>query len=124
VQRAKEKKPRRKQGDPPGKPGKPSWIWGTKLTFFERRKDEWLTAHEHKLAGAFYTKMAKLYIVKYSCHLGADEDFACDVADPPDWVANKIVNERLSPEETKFRQEYHTTLRDVSATSSEEKRNS
>ncbi|KAJ7850179.1 hypothetical protein B0H14DRAFT_3452103 [Mycena olivaceomarginata] len=112
VKRGKEKKARRKVGEPAGKRGRVSWIWGTKLKFFESRKDEWLTAHEQKVAGAFYTKMAKLYIIKYGCHLAADDDFAYDVADPPDWVANKVVNERLSPEETEFRQEYHTILRD------------
>jgi hypothetical protein len=117
VKRRKEKKARRKAGEPAGKPGRASWIWGTKLKFFESRKDDWLKAHEHKVAGAFYTKMAKLYIIKYGCHLAADDDFAYDVADPPDWVANKVVNERLSPEETTFRQEYHTILRDVSAIS-------
>ncbi|KAJ7840329.1 hypothetical protein B0H14DRAFT_3458244 [Mycena olivaceomarginata] len=69
-------------------------------------------ARRKKVAGAFYTKMAKLYIIKYGCHLAADDDFAYDVADPPNWVANKVVNERLSPEETTFRQEYHTILRD------------
>jgi hypothetical protein len=113
VQREKEKRSRRKSGDPPGKRGPPSWVWGTKLRFFELRKDDYETASE-KVAGSFYTKMSKLYIVKYGYELGDDKDFAVDVADPPDWVANKVVNEKLTPEEEKFRQEFYTKLRDVS----------
>ncbi|KAJ7694512.1 hypothetical protein B0H14DRAFT_2650966 [Mycena olivaceomarginata] len=113
LKHGKEKKARRKAGEPAGKPGRVSWIWGTKLKFFESQKDDWLKAHEQKVAGAFYMKMAKLYIIKYGCHLAADDDFAYDVADPPDWVANKVVNEQLSPEETMFRQEYHTILQDL-----------
>ncbi|KAJ7747579.1 hypothetical protein B0H14DRAFT_3514003 [Mycena olivaceomarginata] len=93
---------RRKSGDPPGKRGPSSWVWGTKLRFFESRKDNYETQSEKKVAGSFYTKMSKLYIVK----------FAGDVADPPDWVANKVVNEKLTPEEEKFRQEFYTKLRD------------
>ncbi|KAJ7788730.1 hypothetical protein B0H14DRAFT_3503888 [Mycena olivaceomarginata] len=92
VRREKEKRSRRKSGDPPGKRGPPSWVWGTKLRFFESRKDDYETASEKKL--------------------GDDEDFAVDVADPPDWVANKVVNEKLTPEEEKFRQEFYTKLRD------------
>ncbi|KAJ7842533.1 hypothetical protein B0H14DRAFT_3456751 [Mycena olivaceomarginata] len=56
--------------------------------------------------------MAKLYTVKYGFLLDDDEDFECDVADPLDWVTNKVVNEQLMPEETKFHQDYHAKLRD------------
>jgi hypothetical protein len=86
-----------------------------KLKFFDARKDEWAVASQKKIAGEFYIKMAKLYTVKYRFLLDDDEDFECDVADPPDWVANKVVNEQLTPEETKLRQDYHAKLRDVSA---------
>ncbi|KAJ7786799.1 hypothetical protein B0H14DRAFT_3506384 [Mycena olivaceomarginata] len=112
VRRGREKKARRKAGDPAAKPGKPSWVWGTKLKFFDARKDEWAVASRKKVAGEFYIKMAKLYTAKYGFLLDDDEDFECDVADPPDWVANKVVNERLTPEETKFRQDYHAKFRD------------
>jgi hypothetical protein len=110
-----EKKLRRKSGDPPGKPGKVSWAWGTKLKFFDKRKTTWVTAHKGKMAGDFYTKLTKLYLVKYGYHLADEEDFEVDVADPPDWVANKVVNEVLTEEESTFRQEYYGRFRDVSA---------
>jgi hypothetical protein len=104
---------KRKAGDPPRKPGKIGWIWGTKLTFFEARKDVWVTASETKQSGNFYLKMAKLYTAKYGIDLGDDEDFEHDVADPPDWVADKVTNIRLSPEETASRQAYHSMLKAV-----------
>ncbi|KAJ7740332.1 hypothetical protein B0H16DRAFT_1758051 [Mycena metata] len=106
------KRARRKAGEPTGKPGKPSWVWGTKLTFFTARKNEWLVASQNNGSGGFYTKAAKLFAVKYGFELEDNEDFEFDVADPPDWVANKVVNERLSPEETAFRQKTHAKLRD------------
>ncbi|KAJ7702610.1 hypothetical protein B0H14DRAFT_3527195 [Mycena olivaceomarginata] len=76
-----------------------------------RQQEEWLLAHQKKTAGTFYTKMTKLFTVKYGWHLEDDEDFEVDVTDPPDWVANKVVNEQLTPEEEKYRQEFHTTFR-------------
>ncbi|KAJ7363887.1 hypothetical protein DFH08DRAFT_949525 [Mycena albidolilacea] len=112
VRRERKKKACRKAGDPAGKRGKISWIWGTKLKFFDARKDEWAVASQKKIAGEFYIKTAKLYTVKYGFLLDDDEDFECDVADPLDWVANKVVNEQLTPEETKLRQDYHAKLRD------------
>jgi hypothetical protein len=84
------------------------------LTFFEKRKDEWLAAVEGKKVGDFYSKMTKLYIVKYRRELADDEDFEVDVADPPDWVADKVVNERLTEEETAARQKFWNTCRSVS----------
>ncbi|KAJ7897381.1 hypothetical protein B0H13DRAFT_2337915 [Mycena leptocephala] len=112
VKREPKKKGRRKSGEEPGKPGKASWVWGTKLVFFEKRKDMWLLAHENKTPGEFYTKVARLFTAKYGWELGEDEDFEEDVEDPPDWVSDKVVNERLSPEETKSRQKFHDKLRD------------
>ncbi|KAJ7363882.1 hypothetical protein DFH08DRAFT_949516 [Mycena albidolilacea] len=112
VKRVHEKKGRCKPREEPGKPGRVSWVWGTKLTFFEKRKGDFVTAFEKKVTGDFYTKMTRLYTVKYGRGLADDEDFEFDVADPPDWVANKVVNERLTPEETKFRNEWHSKFRD------------
>jgi hypothetical protein len=114
VKRVHEKKGRCKAREEPGKPGRVSWVWGTKLMFFEKRKGDFVTVFEKKVAGDFYTKMTRLYTVKYGRELADDEDFEFDVADPPDWVANKVVNERLTPEETKFRNEWHSKFRDVS----------
>jgi hypothetical protein len=113
VEREKPKRTKRKGGETAPKPGKPSWIWGTKLKFFDARKDTWVKAHERKTTGEFYLKMAKLYTVKYGFELEDNEDFEVDVEDPPDWVADTVVNVRLSAEETTKRQEYHTKLREV-----------
>ncbi|KAJ7902359.1 hypothetical protein B0H13DRAFT_1882605 [Mycena leptocephala] len=112
VQRGKPTRTKRRAGEAAAKPGKPGWVWGTKLTFFENRKDAWVKASENKNAGDFYSKMAKLYTAKYGFELADDEDFEVDVADPPDWVADKVVNVRLSAEETKMRQDTHTKLRE------------
>ncbi|KAJ6589549.1 hypothetical protein B0H19DRAFT_1249078 [Mycena capillaripes] len=108
----KTKRRRHKAGQPKAKPGKESWVHGTKLKFFGKYKEAWLTASEANTAGEFYTKMARLYVAKYGRHLNDNEDLAVDVEDPPDSVANVVVNERLSEEETAFREQYHKNLRD------------
>ncbi|KAJ6538045.1 hypothetical protein B0H19DRAFT_1382625 [Mycena capillaripes] len=92
VTRPKGKGPRRRSTDLMMKPGKRSWIWGTKLIFFEACQEQWVQASEQKTVGDFYLKMAQLYTAKYSFNLADDEDFEVGVADPPDWVANKVVN--------------------------------
>ncbi|KAJ7686442.1 hypothetical protein B0H14DRAFT_2654290 [Mycena olivaceomarginata] len=94
-----------------GPPWKNSWVWGTKLTFFSKRKADWLRESENKRAGAFYTKMTKLFVKKYGRHLGDDQDFAMDVADPPDSAADEVVHEFLSEEEKEFRATHYKTLR-------------
>ncbi|KAJ7745168.1 hypothetical protein B0H14DRAFT_3514592 [Mycena olivaceomarginata] len=116
VKRAREKKARRKSGDPPAKPGKVGWAWGTKLQFFDKRKDEWATTHNEKRAGDFYTTLTKLYLVKYGYHVADDEDFEVHMADPPVWVANKVVNEELAPEESTFRQDYYQKFHEGNGT--------
>jgi hypothetical protein len=89
-------------------------VYGTKKTFFEKRKQEWLRELEANRAGPFYTKVAKLYFKKYGYHLEDDQDFAVDIADPPDSAADDVVHEVLSPEEVTFRAECLTKLRTVS----------
>ncbi|KAJ7828220.1 hypothetical protein B0H14DRAFT_3466418 [Mycena olivaceomarginata] len=109
----KEKPRRHRKNDPKARPGKVSWIWGTKLAFFSKRKADWLREAEAKRAGAFYTKMAKLFVKKYGHHLADDQDFDVDVADPPDSAADEVVHEVLTEEEREFRAEHHKTLRAV-----------
>jgi hypothetical protein len=113
VKHVHEKQGRRKPCREPGKPGRVLWVWGTKLMFFKKCKGDFVTAFEKKVAGDFYTKMMRLYTVKYGRRLADNEDFEFDVADPPNWVVNKVVNECLTPEETKFRNEWHSKFRDV-----------
>jgi hypothetical protein len=106
----KEKAARHQKGKPKGRPGKVSWVWGTKLTFFSKRKADWLRKGEAKRTGPFYTKMAKLYVKKYGLHLADDQDLAVDIKDPPDSAANKVMHKVLSKEEQEFRAVYHKTL--------------
>jgi hypothetical protein len=102
--KGKMKAPRHKKGDEKQAPGKESWVHGTKLVFFEQRKGEYLQAAEKKSSGdkaapgIFYTKMAKLYLVKYGYNLGDDEDITVDVADPPDEAADMVINEKATSE--------------------------
>jgi hypothetical protein len=113
VTRTKAKYSKRKAGEPPKKPGPPSWIWGTKLKFFEAWKELWVKASESKMSGDFYSNMAKLYFAKYGYDLADDDDFAEDVMDPPDWVANHVANEKLLLDETKAHQALHAKVKEV-----------
>ncbi|KAJ7253005.1 hypothetical protein B0H12DRAFT_1071523 [Mycena haematopus] len=74
----REKHSRKKAGETAAKPGKGSWVWGTKLKFFEAWKDEWVKASEARKTGEFYTKLARLYTAKYGFDLGDHEDFAVE----------------------------------------------
>jgi hypothetical protein len=89
-------------------------VHGTKLSFFVRRKDAWIHESEANRAGAFYTKMSKLFVKKYGWHLADDQDLAEDVEDPPDEAADEVVHELMSPEEQEFCAQYMKTLRTVS----------
>ncbi|KAJ6549006.1 hypothetical protein B0H19DRAFT_1265778 [Mycena capillaripes] len=111
IQRSKEKRPRHTKGAPKARPGKPSWVWGTKKVFFERRKDDWVRESEADRAGEFYTKVAKLYLKKYPWDLADNEDYAFDFEDPPDSAADEVVHEVLDPEIEKTRVESMKTLR-------------
>lgn len=113
VKRQKPKRPRHKKGDPKAPPGKDRWVWGTKQTFFEKRKDAWLVVAEQRKAGPFYTKMAKLFVLKYGYTLADDEDFEYDIDDPEDNEADVVVDENLDKAEAEFRTEYKKKLRDV-----------
>ncbi|KAJ7809734.1 hypothetical protein B0H14DRAFT_2607888 [Mycena olivaceomarginata] len=84
------------------KPSKELWVYSTKKTFFEKRKQEWLWESEANRAGPFYTKVVKLYFKKYGYHLEDHQDFAVNIADPPDSAADDVVHEVLSPEEVTF----------------------
>ncbi|KAJ7161947.1 hypothetical protein C8R43DRAFT_1123657 [Mycena crocata] len=112
IQREKRKQTRRKKGDPPGKPGKDSWVWGTKFTFFHGRQNDFLESVEQNTTGEFYTKLAKLYVLKYPRGMKDDEDLEYDIEDPPDEAANQVVNVRLDPGEVKARQDYFKFVRE------------
>ncbi|KAJ7114742.1 hypothetical protein C8R44DRAFT_740117 [Mycena epipterygia] len=107
---------RHKTSDAPKKPGKPSWVYGTKLVFFERYKDAFMLASEAKTTGDLYTKLAKLYTLKYGFELQDDEDFESDIEDPPDYMAD-VVESGLSTEDGLFQSDYRDKLRGVSKNS-------
>ncbi|KAJ7809733.1 hypothetical protein B0H14DRAFT_2607887 [Mycena olivaceomarginata] len=111
VTRLKTKRTRHRKGDNEARPGKESWVYGTKKIIFEKRKQEWLWELEADRVGLFYTKVAKLYFKKYGYYLEDDQDFAVNIADPPDLAADNIVQEMLSPEEVMFRAECVAKLR-------------
>ncbi|KAJ7102034.1 hypothetical protein C8R44DRAFT_887810 [Mycena epipterygia] len=94
------------------KPGKKSWVHGTKLLFFERRKDKWIAAVEASQPGLFYTKMAHLFILKYGHSIKDSEDLVEDIEDPPDLEADNVVNEVLTPEEARSRSKQFKALCD------------
>ncbi|KAJ6451146.1 hypothetical protein C8R45DRAFT_1113690 [Mycena sanguinolenta] len=98
--KGKVKAPRHKKGEEKQIPGRESWVHGTKLKFFAARKAEYLEAAEQSSAGdktaitLFYTKISRLYFIKYGTEMEDDEDLAVDVDDPPDEAANEVVNEK------------------------------
>ncbi|KAJ7049327.1 hypothetical protein C8F01DRAFT_1265521 [Mycena amicta] len=111
VTRMKEKCVRHKKGEPKARPGKASWVYGTKKVFFSKRKDDWLREAEAGRASQFYLKMAKLYILKYGRELADDQDFAFNMEDPPDDAADLVVHQVLTAEEEASRAAFLQTLR-------------
>ncbi|KAE9395574.1 hypothetical protein BT96DRAFT_997495 [Gymnopus androsaceus JB14] len=67
------------------KPGKKSWVFGTKLDFFTRHQADWETAQAagREKASHFYTLITKKYLVKYG-NLPSMEDLREDTPDPED----------------------------------------
>ncbi|KAJ7816712.1 hypothetical protein B0H14DRAFT_3475166 [Mycena olivaceomarginata] len=88
----KKKIGRHRKGEPKARPGKLSWIHGTKKVFFGRRKEDYTSKNT-------------------ATHLTDDEDFAEDIEDPPDSAADEVVHEVMTEEEQAFRAKYLTKLR-------------
>ncbi|KAJ7042733.1 hypothetical protein C8F04DRAFT_1251547 [Mycena alexandri] len=101
---------REREGLPPAKPGQVGWVHGTKLVFFQAFKNDFLSAVETKTQGAFYSKVAHLYLAKYGYHTAWKDDLENqdDIADDVD--PDKDVNE-LSIEEAESRAEYFGKLK-------------
>ncbi|KAJ7075441.1 hypothetical protein B0H15DRAFT_806226 [Mycena belliarum] len=91
------------------KPGKASWVSGTKLAFFERYKERWQSMGDHP--GRFYSEMAKRFLLKYGWDSSYGErgfDLDEDTEDPTDEELEAFV----SPEdEVEERMEYYYNLR-------------
>ncbi|KAJ7860611.1 hypothetical protein B0H14DRAFT_2576580 [Mycena olivaceomarginata] len=101
---------RAREGKPPVKPGKQSWVHGTKLGFFTAYKEDFIAAAEIKETGAFYTHIAKLYLKKYGYNTawGGDLEEGQDTADDVD--EDEDVD-TLLPEVAEARSAYYTKLR-------------
>ncbi|KAJ7070289.1 hypothetical protein B0H15DRAFT_957802 [Mycena belliarum] len=102
---------RHQKGDGKQVPGPNSWVWGTKLEFFSKRKDQYLRAAEQKgggPSGLFYTKIARLYEIKYGLDLKDDEDLEFDIDDPLDEDANKVVHRKETPEDAGRKKAFQT----------------
>jgi hypothetical protein len=89
-------------------------VHGTKRAFLARRQEEWLREMEAGQVGQFYTKVSKLYVLKYGYDLADNEDLAVDTEDPPDAAADIMVHEVLTAEQQDFRKAYMKKLRSVS----------
>jgi hypothetical protein len=119
ISRQEPSRRRHRTGEPKEKPGKTSWVYGTKLKFFEARRDKWLAATDDSKTGAFYTRMARLYTLKYGYNLGDNEDLAVDIEDPPDEEADRVVNELVDEEVAIDRAKHFKKLREVCGVSGE-----
>ncbi|KAJ7433026.1 hypothetical protein B0H11DRAFT_2377168 [Mycena galericulata] len=72
--------------NPDKKPGKPGWVFGTKLAFFKKHEKAWRDAQGDGGAAVskFYDNFANLFHLKYGYDMGDQEDLEVDVADPTD----------------------------------------
>jgi hypothetical protein len=97
------------------KPGKVSWIHGTKLKLFSSRVNEWKEENEkgHAAVSVFYKKITNLYFLKYGYDMKDDEDLAEDIEDPTDPDATIPGSEGLSEEEANKCSELTETVRKV-----------
>ncbi|KAJ7105094.1 hypothetical protein C8R43DRAFT_1140885 [Mycena crocata] len=101
---------RARQGLAPVKPGVVGWVHGTKLPFFTGFKQEFLDASEIKETGAFYTRVAHLYIKTYGWHTDWKADLAPGQTVAADAVENEDVD-LLLPEVAEWRAKYFAKLR-------------
>ncbi|KAJ6463764.1 hypothetical protein C8R47DRAFT_1079759 [Mycena vitilis] len=103
-------KKRQREGLPPVKPGLPSWVHGTKETFFAAMKDDFRAAKEVGRMGSFYDEAAHKYLGIYGYHTGWLEDLeeGQTVADDvdPDEDPNSV-----DPDEAAERAVYFKKLR-------------
>ncbi|KAK6974085.1 hypothetical protein R3P38DRAFT_3239949 [Favolaschia claudopus] len=101
---------RKRTGQPPKKPGKEGWVHGTKLTFFENMRDEFIACAATKTQGDFYSRAATTYLKTYGYHTAWESDLeeGQDVADDVD--EDEDVDS-LPVEEATSRADYFHELR-------------
>ncbi|KAJ7092022.1 hypothetical protein B0H15DRAFT_799760 [Mycena belliarum] len=95
------------------KPGKVSWVHGTKLEFFSSRADAWMRSQETGGAAVtkFYDDLTKLYLMKYGYDMKDDEDLDTDIPDPTDPNAPDPEAQGLGAEEAVRRAAIYKTVR-------------
>lgn len=94
------------------KAGRKGWVFGTKVAFFESRKEEWLAAIKRGKPGDFYTKITRMYSIKYA-GLEYTDDLSEEVDDPEEDALDFEDEEDLSEEEAQTRAEDFASLRTV-----------
>ncbi|KAJ7042311.1 hypothetical protein C8F04DRAFT_1252282 [Mycena alexandri] len=103
---------RAREGLPPAKPGRTSWVHGSKVAFMDGFKDDYLKAAElgKVHAGRFYDDVSDAYLKKYGYKLAFTDDLpeGEDVAEDVD--EDEDVN-TLSPEEALARSAHFDELR-------------
>ncbi|KAF8133493.1 hypothetical protein K438DRAFT_1787635 [Mycena galopus ATCC 62051] len=103
---------RAREGLEPAKPGRTSWVHGSKLSFMENLRDDYTAAAElgKVQAGRFYDEVADKYLKKYGYNtawngdLEDGQDIASDVDEDEDV-------DLLDPEVSKARSKYFDELR-------------
>ncbi|KAK7057359.1 hypothetical protein R3P38DRAFT_2759626 [Favolaschia claudopus] len=101
---------RARLGLPDVKPGKPGWVRGTKIKFFEKLIPDFLAAAETGKTGKFYDSAAQAYLAKYGYCTPWDGDLeeGQEVADDVDPDEDSDL---LDPVEAAARHTYYKELR-------------
>lgn len=95
-----------------GKPrGRSTWVKGSKLTFLESFKDEFLSSSD---ISAFYNKVTNNWLLRYGYDLPLEAAPHEDEELPPDGIDLLPLDEQM--EERERRNGLHKTLRLVCAT--------
>lgn len=94
-------------------PGRPTWVYGTKLRFFTVHSKEWQYARDHGTLTPFYDNITKKFLAKYGWEHNVWEDKECPDPSPEEW-ANVTDTTGLSTTEIAKRQQHCADVRRVS----------
>ncbi|KAF7969798.1 hypothetical protein HWV62_25977 [Athelia sp. TMB] len=104
---------RRKNAGGSSKPGKKSWISGTKARFLQSHNEAWVSATNRgsDAARSFYSDVTKLWIKKYGWHFDRNGDLEEDTPDP---TQESLLEpeEAVDDEEAERRKEYYSKMRE------------
>ncbi|KAJ7770049.1 hypothetical protein B0H16DRAFT_1715674 [Mycena metata] len=95
------------------KPGKVSWVHGTKKVFCEKRAAEWEAAQEMGVAATtrFYDGIVNLYIKKYGYDMKDEDDLTEDTEDPTDANARDADASSVTADEAARRTKVSSAIR-------------